>query len=173
MSEIEYEVREQDLVAFNEYQLNNSGAVKKLMRLHRATVPALIAIVALSIYFYYKDIASALYVGAAALVWAIVVPLYFRWSWRKQIQRQFTTEVKASVCGATTLRATPEALVELRGGVQAKMPWRELLRIELTPQYAFIFTDVDSAVIVPHATLKRGDLQQFVKSVEASIEKAS
>jgi hypothetical protein len=173
MSEIEYEVREQDLVAFNELQLSNSSAVKKILRLHRATVPALIVIVALSIYFYYKDLASALYVGGAGLIWAIVVPLYFRWNWRRQIQRQFTAEVKASVCGATTLRITPEGLVELRGGVQSKMPWRELLRVELTPRYAFIFTDVDSAVIVPRATLTRGDLQAFVQSANSYIEKAS
>ncbi|QFY42461.1 YcxB family protein [Candidatus Methylospira mobilis] len=173
MSEIEYEVREQDLVAFNEYQLNGSSAVKKILRMHRATVPALIVITALSIYFYYKDLASALYVGGAGLIWAIAVPYYFRWSWRKQIQGRFTAEMKAVVCGATTLRITPEGLVELRGGVQSKLPWRELLRIELTPRYAFIFTDVDSAVIVPRETLTRGDLQQFVRSADAYIEKAS
>lgn len=173
MSEIEYEVRERDLVAFNEFQLNNSSAVKKTLRLHRATVPAFIVVTALSIYFYYKDLSSALYVGAAAAAWALIVPFYFRSSWRKQIRRLFSDEVKAAVCGITTLRIAPEGLIELRGESQSRMPWRDILRVELTPQYAFIFTGIDSAVIIPRATLTRGDLHQFVQSADTYIEKAS
>jgi hypothetical protein len=52
MSEIEYEVREQDLIAFNEHQLAKSESLQKTLRKHQATIPGLIVVISLFLFFY-------------------------------------------------------------------------------------------------------------------------
>jgi hypothetical protein len=51
--------------------------------------------------------------------------------------------------------------------------WADILRVETTKQYAFVFVTIDSALIVPRATVKSGDLHEFVKEADQRIEQAS
>jgi hypothetical protein len=173
MTEIEYEVREQDLIAFNEHQLKSSASLQKSMRRHQTLIPGLLGVIALFLWFYYQDTLSFMYVGVLAVAWALFTPLYFRWSLRRQIRRLYTEEEKTSILGANTLRVEPKALVEINRNGESRVNWDEVLRIETTRRYAFLFVTLDSALIIPRATLKRGNLHEFVKEVDQKIEQVS
>ena len=173
MTEIEYEVREQDLIAFNEHQLEGSERLQKTMRRHQAMMPGLIVAISLFLFFYYQDVLSAAYVGIIAVGWGFGVPAFLKWSWRKQIRKMYTEEEKACVLGRYALRADKDALTEIAPGGESKMPWDEILRIELTKKYAFIFVSLDTALIVPRATVSKGDLHAFAKEADERIEKAA
>ena len=77
MTEIQYEVREKDLIAFNEYELEKSERIQKTIRRHQAMIPGIIAILALLLFFYFKDIPSAVYVVLIAMAWGLGVPFFF------------------------------------------------------------------------------------------------
>lgn len=173
MLEIEYELREQDLIAFNEHQLQDSKVVQKKLRLHQATIPGVLVLVALLLWFYYQDTLSAMYAGITAGIWGVLAPLYIKWSNRRQLCRLYTDEVKETVLGVYTLRITPSALVEIGRVGESQVKWSDILRIESTKHYAFIFVSLDSALIIPRATIKNGDIHEFVKEVDLRIERAS
>jgi len=172
MTEIEYEVREQDLIAFNEHQLAASEALQKVMRRHQAVVPGIIVAMALIFFFYYKDMPSAIFVGLIGLLWGFGVPAFLKWSWRKQVHALYTEEEKACVLGCYTLRIEPKTLVEINANGESRMPWSEILRVEATRKHAFIFVSPTTALIVPRKAISRGDLHEFIKEADQRIEAA-
>ncbi|CAL1240089.1 YcxB family protein [Candidatus Methylocalor cossyra] len=173
MAEIEYEVREQDLIAYGEHQMRDSEALQKLLRRHQGMIPGLMGVFALFLWFYYQDSLSAIYVGLLALAWGFLAPLFVRWQMRQQIRKTYSDEEKAQVLGRYTLRSEPEALVEISRAGESRIRWGDILRVEVTKRYAFIFVAIDAALIIPRATVKAGDLHEFVKEVDRLIEKAS
>lgn len=170
MVEIEYEVRERDLVAFNEHQIEKSGKLQKIMRRHQSIVPGVIALIALVLWLYLQNTLAAIYTGSVALAWGLLTPAYLRWSIRRQIRQMYTPEQKTQVLGHQVLRTTPAALVEITAGAENAVPWKDVLRLETTKQYAFLFVGLENALIIPRATVKRGNLQDFFKAVDAAID---
>ncbi|MGZ8217069.1 YcxB family protein [Methylomagnum sp.] len=173
MSEIEYELREQDLLAFNDHQLQSSGKLGSTLRRHQGTVPGILMVIALVMLFYYEDTLSAMYVGFTGAAWGVLTPLYLKWNARRQIRGMYTEDEKARIVGVYKLRTTSDALVEIGREGESRVKWGDILRIEATKKYAFIFVTIDSALIVPRATVKNGDLHEFVKDVDQRIEAAS
>jgi hypothetical protein len=172
MAEIEYEIREQDLLAFNDHQLKNSERVQKTMRRHQATIPAFLVLVALVALFYFQDTLAALWVGASAALWGGLVPLWLKWNTRNQIRKLYTDEVKAAVLGRFKLRTETHHLVEVTKQGESRIKWSDILRVETNKNYAFIFVTMDSALILPKATVKSGNIVDFVKEVEQRIDQA-
>lgn len=172
MTEIEYEVRPQDLIAFNEHLALEAGPMKKVFRRHQAQIPGFMVLVSLLLWFYYKDTLSALYVAALALGWGFGVPSYLKWSMRKQFGNFYSEEDRAAVLGRFTLRIDEADLVEISAAGETRTPWMDVLRIEVTRQYAFVFVSRDAALIIPRATVRSGNLHEFVKVADESIERA-
>ena len=172
MTEIEYEVREQDLLAFNEHMLKNSDRVQKTLRRHQTIAPAFFVVLALILFFYMKDIPSAIYLGIFASAWGVGVPMYMKWNLRKQYMGMYSAEDKAKILGRYKLRVDRLNLVEITPEGETKQPWSEILRVEVEKKYAFVFVSAHSALIIPRATVSQGDLHEFVKAADERIEKA-
>ncbi len=172
MTEIEYEVREQDLVAFNDHQLQASEVLQKVMRRHQSVVPGIIVALALILFFYYKDMPSAIFVGVIGLVWGFGVPAFLKRSWRNQAHALYTEEEKACALGRYRLRIEPKNLLEINSTGESRMPWSEILRVEATKKHAFIFVSPTTALIVPRSTVSKGDLHEFIKVADQRIEAA-
>jgi hypothetical protein len=173
MTEIQYEVREKDLIAFNEHLLENSERIQTTIRRHQAIIPAVIAVIALILFFYFKDIPSSIYALMLAMAWGLGVPFFLKWSMRKQLRQVYTEKEKAQIFGHRTLQIEAHDLVVTGSeGVPEGLPWKKVLRIEVEKKYAFIFVTLNSALIIPRETLKSGDLHQFLKEADERIEKA-
>ncbi|MFM8333508.1 MAG: YcxB family protein [Candidatus Methylumidiphilus sp.] len=173
MTEIEYEVREQDLVAYEEFQLQSVERVQKVIRRHQATVPAIIAVIALLLFFVFKDIPSAGYAIVLCVIWGTGVPFFLRWSMRKQIRQMYSAADKAKILGRWTLRAEAHALVEVGAdGKTSQFPWKQILRMETEKKHLFVYVGLKEALIVPIATVsKTSNLGEFVRAVNEHIEK--
>jgi hypothetical protein len=173
MTEIQYEVREKDLIAFNEHLLANSEHIQKTIRRHQAIIPGVIAAIALLLFFYFKDIPSAIYVILIAMGWGLGIPLYLKLDMRKQLRRMYSEEEKTCIIGHYALRAEKDHLVEVSANGESKLRWKKVLRIEVEKKYVFVFVSLDSALIIPRDTLAKGsNLHEFVKIVDERIEQA-
>ncbi|QSA98595.1 YcxB family protein [Methylococcus sp. EFPC2] len=172
MAEIEYEVREQDLIAFNEHQISESQATQKFMRRHQAVVPGVIVSISLLLFFYYKDIPTALFAGVVGVLWGSGVPAYFKWSWRKQVRAMYTEEEKTCILGHYTLRTEPKELVEISERGESRIAWDDILRVEVTKRHVFIFVSSTAALIIPRKAVKKGELHTFVKEADQLIAAA-
>lgn len=172
MSEIQYEVREKDLIAFNEHQMQNTESVQKVLRRHQAILPGILVVLSLLLMLVAKDILAGVVVGVAAALWGGLSPIYLKWNWRKQLKQMYSEEEKACILGHYTLKAEPKELVETTSQGESRMPWKDILRIEADKHYAFLFVSLDTALIIPRATIKTGSLLEFVKQVDRYITEA-
>jgi hypothetical protein len=163
MTEIQYELRERDLLAFNDHQLKNAEKLQKTLRLHQATIPG----------FYYQDSLTAATIGGVAAFWGLGAPYYLKWITRQRIARMYSDEEKARILGEYTLRIEPHDLVEISKSGESRIKWADVLRIEAAKNYAFVFVALDSALIIPRQTVKKGDILEFFKEADQHIEKAS
>lgn len=173
MTEIQYELRESDLLAFNDHQLKNTETLQKSLRRHQATIPGFMILIALFVWFYYQDSLTAAWLGFTGAVWGVAAPYFLRWNTRRKIASLYTEEEKARILGDYTLRVEPKELIEISKAGESRIKWEELLRIESNKNYAFIFVALDSALIIPRKTIKQGNLIEFYKEAEELIEKAS
>ncbi|RYU63163.1 YcxB family protein [Methylolobus aquaticus] len=172
MTEISYEVRERDLIAFNEHLAQQSEDLRKQFRRHQAQVPGFMVLVSLLLWFYYKDSLSAIYVAVIALAWGFGVPAYMKWSLRRQIRGLYSSDDRASILGKFSLRVDPANLVEVNATGESFTPWQDVLRIEVTKKYAFVFVGPRAALIVPRATISKGNLHEFIKAADERISQA-
>lgn len=173
MTEIEYTVREQDLYAFNEHLMKQSKPMMQARRRHQVMVPGLLSISVLFLWFYYQQSITAVILMTLAITWAGVSPYFFRWNMKRQLRHLYTEEEKVSMTGNYTLRVEPTHLVEVApNGNASHVAWSDLLRIEATPKYAFIFLSLNTALVVPRATVGKGDLHEFVREVDERISAA-
>jgi hypothetical protein len=172
MVEIEYQVREQDLIAFNEHQLQSSAQLQPSLRRHQTVIPGILAVIALFLWFYFQDSLSAIYVGVTALAWGLLAPLYLRWSVRRQLRKMYSEADKVNLLGDSRLRIERHSLVEVTQGGESRVAWSTVLRIEATKNHAFIFLTTDTALVIPRATVTKGNLHDFIRQADERIEQA-
>ena len=172
MTELEYTLKEKDLLAFNEHQLQDAEHVQRAVRRNQAIIPGIIVIIALFYWFYYQDALSALYIALIGVAWGLLVPVYIRWNLMGQIKAKYSDEEKERILGDYTLRIQPNHLVEISNNGEIKTAWADIMRLETTRNYAFIYLDVDSAIIIPRKGVKNGSIHEFVAEADERIEAA-
>lgn len=176
MLEIEYEFREEDLIHFNELQFTRSEEIQKNIRKNRLIVPGILALVGFFYYVYYQDMMSAGYVMILAALWGLLSPKIMMLDLRRQILTNYTSKEKANMFGTYTLSidpANPKYLLEKSPSGKHKMAWEDLVRVEYGKRYVYIYVDLNTALVIPVETVKKGNLEQFAEQVEKMIERAS
>lgn len=174
MFEIEYEFREQDLVHFNEMLCLKNEDIKKSIRKNRLIVPGVLFLIGSFYYFYYGDRNSAAYIILLALLWGWLSPRIMKLDFQRQILKNYTAKEKAAMFGKYTLTidpANPKYLLEKSPSGKNKMEWSELLRVEYGKKYVYIFLSLSTALVIPVATVSKGNLEQFAEQVEKMIER--
>lgn len=174
MLEIEYEFREEDLVHFNEMQFKKNEEIQNSIRKNRWIVPGIMALIGSFYYFYYADLKSSGYIFALAVLWALLSPKIMMLSFRRQILESYTPKEKVSMFGNYTLSidpANPNYLLEKSPSGKHKMAWGDLVRVEYGKRYVYIYITLNTALVIPVDTVKKGNLEQFAEQAEKMIER--
>jgi hypothetical protein len=53
------------------------------------------------------------------------------------------------------------------------MAWEDLVRVEYGKRYVYIYISLNTALVIPVETVKKGNLEQFAAQAEKMIELAS
>lgn len=174
MLEIEYEFREQDLVNFNEAQYLKSKDIQNQINKTRWIVPSIMVLVATFYYYYYGEMKSSAYIAVVAVLWAWLSPKIITYDMRRQILRHYTPQEKKAMFGTYTLTidtANPAYLYEKSPSGKNKMAWQELVRVEYGKRYVYIYITLNTALVIPVETVKKGDLEKFAEQAEKMIER--
>jgi hypothetical protein len=169
MTVVEYELTTEDLTAFFAY-FNESTKEGRRGRLrHRLTETAvLVAVMMLIIGIGFHDPKGAAIFGVfgGVCAWFIAAPFDRSWSIRRAAERW----ARSSGPGATghyTLTVDDAGVREL-GRVSGAttsdtfVPWSDVLRLDETPNHAFIFMSPHRALVVP----KRDDLASLAPALD-------
>lgn len=176
MFEIEYEFREDDLIHFNEVQFTRNEDIQSNIRKNRWIVPAVMGLIGGFYYFYYGDKSSAAYILVIAALWGWLSPKVMMLDLRRQILNNYTYKEKNAMFGSYTLTIDPEQaqyLLEKSPSGKHKMLWSDLVRVEYSKHYVYIYISLATALVIPIETLKKGDLKAFAKQAEQMIERAA
>ncbi|MDO9103974.1 MAG: YcxB family protein [Methylovulum sp.] len=174
MFEIEYEFREEDLIHFNELQFMRNADIQHNITKNRWVVPGVMALIGSFYYFYYGDMKTSGYVLVIALLWALLSPKIMMLDLHRQILKSYTEKEKADMFGTYTLSIDPENpkyLLEKSPSGKHKMAWGELLRVEYGKRYVYIYINLTTALVIPVATVKKGNLEEFAEQAAKMIER--
>ena len=171
MFELEYVLREEDLVYFNESRLKDNHELQKNIVKNRLFVPGVMLFIGIFYYFYYGDMMTTAYVSLLALGWGIISPYVIKMDMRRQILESYTDKERADILGVHTLKIEQDHLAEKSPSGKHKTPWKDMLRIDHLDKYVYIFISIDSAIIIPIETIKSGDLKKFSKQAEEMIDR--
>jgi hypothetical protein len=174
MLEIEYEFREEDLVRFNEARFMKTEDYQTSIKKNRWIVPSIMALVSAFYYYYYVDLKSSAYILIIAVLWSVLSPRLMLLDMRRQILKNYTPKEKRQMFGMYTLTidpANPNFLHEKSPSGKHKMPWSEMVRLEYAKKYVFIYLDLETALVIPVETVKKGNLEQFSEQAEKMIER--
>jgi hypothetical protein len=176
MFEIEYEFREEDLIHFNEIQFMRNEEIQHNIKKNRWIVPGIMALIGSFYYFYYGDRSSSAYILVIAVLWALLSPKIMMLDLRRQILKSYTPKEKANMFGLYTLTidpANPKYLLEKSPSGKNKMLWEDLVRVEYGKRYVYIYISLSTALVIPVASVKKGDLEKFAEQAEKMIERAA
>lgn len=172
MVELQYKLRERDLIAFSEHDVRDDSDLQKQVRRHSTTIPGILCATALFYWFYFEDVVTALYVGVVGVVWGFLAPLYFRKDFRRKIIKQFSDEDLQRILGEYKLKIEKKALVEISPQGESRILWKDILRLELTKKYGFIYLDAHEALIVPLDKMSHDKIVEFADLVDERIEES-
>ena len=176
MFEIEYEFREEDLIHFNEVQFTRNEEIQANIRKNRWLVPAVMGLIGGFYYFYYGDKNSAAYIVVIATLWGWLSPKIMMLDLRRQILNNYTAKEKNAMFGVYTLTIDPTQanyLIEKSPSGKHKMLWEDLVRVEYSKHYVYIYITLSTALVIPLETIKNGDVLAFATQAEKMIERAS
>jgi len=174
MLEIEYEFREQDLIHFNEIQYMRSEEIQNNIRKNRLIVPGIMLLIGFFYYVYYGDMKSSGYIMVLAVLWGLLSPKIMMLDFRRQILTNYTNKEKVNMFGTYTLTidpANPQYLFEKSPSGKHKMAWEDLVRVEYGKRYVYIYISLNTALVIPVETVKKGNLEQFAAQAEKMIER--
>lgn len=172
MVEIQYKLQERDLIAFSEHEVKTDSPLYKQVRRNSTTIPGILCAVALFYWFYFEDVLTAFYVGVVGVVWGLLAPLYFKKDFRQKVRRQFSDEHLERILGDYKLRIEKKALVEISPQDETRILWKDILRLEVTKKYAFIYLDAHEALIVPLEKISHDQIVEFTELVDQRIEES-
>ncbi len=174
MFEIEYEFREEDLIHFNEIQFMRNEEIQHNIRKNRWIVPGIMILIGSFYYFYYGDMQSAGYILVIAMLWALLSPKIMMLDLRRQILKNYTAKEKILMFGTYTLSidpSNPNYLLEKSPSGKNKMAWGDLVRVEYGKRYVYIYINLNTALVIPVETVKKGNLEQFAEQADKMIER--
>jgi hypothetical protein len=174
MLEIEYEFREDDLIHFNEMRFMKTEEYRNQIKKNRWIVPGIMMLIGTFYYYYYGDLKASGYIVLVAVLWALLSPKIILLNIGRQVLKSYTFSERKNLFGTYVLTidpANPNYLHEKSPSGKNKMAWSELVRVDYGKGYVYIYLDLSTALVIPEATLKRGDLQAFAKQVEKMIER--
>ncbi len=171
MNEIEYELREQDLTAFTEHQMQDKEHYQKTLRRQQIVLPAIMALLAFFMWFFFGNTLAAIYIGIIAIAWHYISPLIIKWNIRRQTLGLYNEEEKKSALGRIKLVIEPQTLLQVKENKETRIPWKDIMSVESTKRYAFIYLDTNFALVIPKKTVK-GNLKKFLSLTDEKIRAA-
>jgi hypothetical protein len=146
---------------------------KTQIKKNRWIVPGIMLLIGTFYYYYYVDLKAVGYIALVAVLWSWLSPRIILLNVSRQILNSYTEKEKKNLFGTYVLTIDPESpnfLHEKSPSGKNKMAWSELIRVEYAKGYVYIYLDLSTALVIPEATLTKGDLQAFAKQVEKMIE---
>lgn len=167
--EIEYRLQRSDLVAFTEYHVDHSEALRSTRQRQRFVFPLLFLALGAVLAVVRGSALDGVPLWVGALAWTLLLPTYLKWRYRRHILR-----VAAPPGEEESLRR----LVTSEGGLcvvsadgDSALGWVDVDHVERTDEHVFLYLRTGTALIVPCRDLPRELRDKFLEELARGIER--
>ena len=169
LAEIEFEITEKSLTAFNEHHAQYVPRLNKAIERHRMLWP--VGIVLLAGYAWHRGGEPFFVAGmvVTALLWSLLVPRTLKDVYRKSVRKRYSEQAKKEIYGIHKMQVKESALVEFSPGGRATVGWRKIMRVDELPDYAFVYIDTNTALIIPKQPTDES-VPAFIDMIKKRIE---
>ena len=169
LAEIEFEITEKSLTAFNEHHAQYVPKLKKAIERHRLLWP--VGIIVLAGYAWHRGGEPFFVAGmvVTALLWSLVVPWTLKDVYRKSVRKHYSEQAKEDMYGTHKMHVKESALVEFSPGGRSTIGWEKIMRVDEIPDYAFVYIDTNTALIIPKQPDAAG-VSTFINMIKERID---
>jgi len=171
--EIEYELREADIIAFTQYRLRHGHGKRNPVLVRRLAYLGGFTIMAFGSWLLLHDIILLISFLALAIISFVLYPTYFDWLIRRKVTNTYRDPKNSATLAPRILSANSEGLVEKSGMGEIKVKWEVIDDLELTPTHAFISIQNVPSIVVPKDRISSGDFQSFVNACHEKIKRGA
>ena len=169
LAEIEFEITEKSLTAFNEHHSQYVPKLKKAIERHRLLWP--VGIIVLAGYAWHRGGEPFFVAGmvVTALLWSLIVPRTLKDVYRKSVRKHYSDQAKKDIYGIHKMQVKESALVEFTPGGRSTIGWEKIMRVDDLPDYAFVYIDTNTALIIPKQPDDAG-VSTFINMIKERID---
>ena len=169
LAEIEFEITEKSLTAFNEHHAQYVPKLKKAIERHRLLWP--VGIIVLAGYAWHRGGEPFFVAGmvVTALLWSLVVPWTLKDVYRKSVRKHYSEQARKDMCGTHRMQIKESGLVEFTPGGRSTIGWDKIMRVDELPDYAFVYIDTNTALII-HKQPADAEVPAFINLIKARID---
>ncbi|AXI00115.1 YcxB family protein [Sporosarcina sp. PTS2304] len=164
--EIEYELTEEDVIAFNLYHVKNSKVGKNSLQWQRFVSPMIFFMFAyfLSIFTDMEKGPLFLVFGLTAILWVILYPKYFYFHITRQVRKMLKEGKNEGLIGQHIMKMNKTGITDQTQVGETKVQWSGIQRVIEDADYLYIYTSTISAYILPKRTIYSVDgLKAYVE----------
>ena len=162
--EFQYELTEEDVVAFNVYHVKNSNLGRKSLRWQRVVSPLLFLLFAFFLSVSTELETGPLFVvfGLTAILWAIYYPKYFYWHVTRQVRKALKEGKNDGLVGSHVLKMNKQGLTDISSNGESKMTREAAKQFKEDVGHFYLYNSAVSAVIIPKRDVDAEAFRKFV-----------
>jgi len=160
--EIEFSLKEADLVALARHQIRHSPVVEERIRKRRWFYPIAFGMLALGIYLISQQWLFPTLLIAVSILSYIFFPQYFEWMVERRLERIVERGKTSSSLARRKLRVTAEGLEQIMENAESKVTWPLINAIDTTSTHTFVSIEGTYSVVIPKDNLESGSHDEFV-----------
>src|SRR4051812_35690852 len=172
----EFELKRDDLRAFNHFHHYHSPAMRRNYRRQYVVFPVVWLIICILIWYGadrshgtpLKTFLDFLPLFSGVPFWLIYFPLAYRWKLRRIIAAMVQEGESRTLFTRHRVSISPEGISDATEFSQNSIKWNGVERVIVDGDYAFIYFNALAAIIVPkRAFATAAEFEQFVRTSEA------
>jgi len=149
--EIEYELTEEDVVAFNLYHVKHSKVGKKSLQWQRYVSPLIFLLFAYFLSIFTDMQRGPLFAtfGLTAILWVMLYPKYFYFHIARQVGKMLKGGKNEGLVGKHTMNMNKAGIHDKTVVGETNVEWIGVKDLIEDAEYFYIYTSTVSAYIIP------------------------
>lgn len=149
--EIEYDLTEQDVIAFNLYHVKHSKVGKSSLQWQRYISPLIFLLFAYLLSIFTDFPAGPLIVtfGLISVIWIIYYPKYFYFHIKRQVSKMLKKGKSDGLVGKHSMKMNKAGITDKTTVEETKVQWTGVHLLLEDAEYFYIYTGAVSAYIIP------------------------
>lgn len=164
--EIDYELTEEDVVAFNLYHVKNSKVGKNSLQWQRFVSPMIFLLFAYFLSVFTDMARGPLFMvfGMTAILWVLFYPKYFYFHITRQVRKMLKEGKNEGLVGEHSMKMNKAGIADKTSTDETHVQWADLQRMVEDADYFYLYTSTVSAYILPKRNIySRDGLKSYVE----------